>query len=46
MDPAFVGRISDLTLFGTDEFPEHGPDFHLNRFLQEMDHSFDKQDEL
>jgi hypothetical protein len=57
MDPAFahgafyvapsrVRGISDLMLFGPDEFPEHGPDFHLNRFIQDIDHSFEEQDEL
>jgi hypothetical protein len=52
MDPAFahgafyvilsrVRRLSDLMLFGIDEFPEHGPDFYLNRFIQEMEHAFE-----
>jgi hypothetical protein len=57
MDPAFahgafhvalsrVRGISDLMLFGADEFRQHGPDFHLNRFIQDMDHEFEEQDEL
>jgi hypothetical protein len=52
MDPAFahgafyvalsrVRRLSDLMLFGTDEFPEHDRDFHLNRFIQETEHAFE-----
>jgi ATP-dependent exoDNAse (exonuclease V) alpha subunit len=56
MDPAFahdplyvalsrVRRISDLILFGTDEFPEHGPGLRLNRSIQEMDRSIEEQDE-
>jgi hypothetical protein len=54
MDPAFahgafyvtlsrVKRLSDLMLFGTDEFPEHGPDFHLNAFIEEMEHAFERR---
>jgi hypothetical protein len=41
-----VGRISHMMLFEIDEFPDHGPDFHLNRFIQEIDHDFEEQDEL
>jgi hypothetical protein len=57
MDPAFaqgafyvalsrVRGISDLMLFGTDEFPQHGPHFHLNSFIQDIDHGFEEQAEL
>jgi hypothetical protein len=33
--------FSDVMFLGTDKFLEHGPDFHLNRFIQEMKHTFD-----
>jgi hypothetical protein len=57
MDPAFahgafyvalsrVRQISDLMLFGTVEFPYHGPDFHLNRVIQQMDQAFEEQYEF
>jgi hypothetical protein len=41
-----VRRLSDLMLFGIDEFLEHGPDFHLNPFIQEMEHPFEGQHEF
>jgi hypothetical protein len=52
MDPAFaqgafylalsrVRRPSDVMLFGTDKFPEHVPDFHLDRLIEEMDSAFE-----
>jgi ATP-dependent exoDNAse (exonuclease V) alpha subunit len=57
MDPAFahgpfyvavsrVRRLADLMLFGTVEFPDDGPDFHLNRFIQDIDHAFEGPHEL
>jgi hypothetical protein len=57
MDPAFahgafyvalshVRRLSDLMIFGTNEFPEHGADFHLNRFIQEMQPAFEGMHEF
>jgi hypothetical protein len=33
-------RLSDLILFGIDEFLEHGLGFHLNRLIEEMDNAF------
>jgi hypothetical protein len=41
-----VRLLSDLTLVGTDEFPEHGPDFLLKRFIQEMEHAFEGRHEF
>jgi hypothetical protein len=41
-----VRRLSDLMLFGTDEFPKNGPDFHLNRFVEELDHAFEEPHEF
>jgi hypothetical protein len=57
MDPPFAHRafyvalsrvrpLSDLMLFGTDEFPKHGPDFHLNSFIQEMEPVFEGRREF
>jgi hypothetical protein len=51
MDPALAQGVfylalsrvkcpSDVMLFGTDKFPEHGPDPHLNSWIEEMDHAF------
>jgi hypothetical protein len=30
----------ERSLWPMDEFPEHGPDFDLNRFIQEMEPAF------
>jgi hypothetical protein len=32
---------SDVMIFGTDKFPEHGRDFRLNRLIEEMDHALE-----
>jgi hypothetical protein len=36
-----VRCLSDVMLFGTDKYPEHGPDFNLNCLIEEMDHEFE-----
>jgi hypothetical protein len=41
-----VRHLSNLMLFGTDEFPKHDLDFHLNRFIQEMEPAFDGRREF
>jgi hypothetical protein len=43
---ALSGSLSDVMLFGTDKFPEHGRDFHLNSLIEEMDHAFEGPDEF
>jgi hypothetical protein len=57
MDPTFahvgfyidlsrVKCLSEVMLFGTDQFPEGGRDFYLSRLIEEMDHGFDASHEF
>jgi hypothetical protein len=41
-----VKYLSDVMLFGTDKFPEHGSDFHLGRLIEEICPTFEGLHEL